>query len=361
MTGHPRFGRILEVGEHCLVGRALPHLTDFAATHLSAEMRLLPAELARIDPLAAIRNLRAGAYGLVIAHAPAYAGMRGRILRFAARQPWTRFPILALRSNIARLVPVHVPVVMIDLEDQPIIYLHNVALLDRAQLCFKREIPADRARLFLQPQAPALPEAGTRLAPTFAARLDKMRPISTGLFDEILNLAPRAPVGRQSDIFFAGSVEGSSSLRRTGAAELAQLAGRGVRVDMAAGRLPLAEFLARAATARMVWSPEGYAHDCFRHYETAACWSVPVINAAGIERYKPLLEGVHAHYYGVEPGGLTQAVLAALRRPERLEVMGRAAHRHALRHHTYAALTAYVLAEAEAELDRRAANRSVTG
>src|SRR5713101_5577372 len=72
----PRFGRILEVGEHCLIGRALPICTDFACTSLAAPPGDLPADLRRLSPTAAIHALRANAYGLVIAHAPAYSGMQ---------------------------------------------------------------------------------------------------------------------------------------------------------------------------------------------------------------------------------------------------------------------------------------------
>ena len=152
-------------------------------------------------------------------------------------------------------------------------------------------------------------------------------------------------------------------LRVAGIAELKGLVRHGVRIDFAEDRLALGEFLRRAAAARMVWSPEGLAHDCFRHYEAAACWSVPVINPPGIERHRPLLDGVHALYYAVEPGGLSRTIRQALREPDRLAVMGRAGRRHVLRYHTYAALADYVLAETAAALDsdRRASLTSTMG
>lgn len=348
---HRRFGRILEVGEHCLVGRALPKRTDFACTSLTSLPPNLPAELRRLEPVAAIRALRADAYSLVIAHAPAYAATRGLIMRFTARRPFARAPALVLRANLARLVLPHVPVVMLDLEDAPIVYANNLPLLDRALLCFKRELPADRARLFMQTRAPALPDTSRRLAKPAAARLAKLRPISSGLSDAVLMQAPRQPADKSADIFFAGRIAGSSTLRSSGAVELNQLASRGLRVDLVTERMEFPEFLQHAAAARLVWSPEGYAHECFRHYEAAACWSVPVINSPGIERHKPLRQGIHAFYYGVEPGGLTQAVVGALRRPERLATMGRAARRHVLRYHSHAALARYILEETAAMLD----------
>lgn len=340
-----QFGRILEVGEHCLIGRALPLAADFACTSLTRAPANLPAELRRLEPLAAMRELRRDRYQLVVAHAPAYASRRASQLRFAARDPLRRGAALLLRGALARLVPPQVPVVMLDLEDAPIIYANNLPLLDRAILCFKRELPADRARAFMQARAPALPEARSRVGDPLAARIAKLRPISAGLSDAVLAAMPEWPIDKSTDIFFAGTTAGSSTLRQTGVAELRQLADRGIRVDLAAQRLSLEEFLRRAAAAQMVWSPEGYAHECFRHYEAAACGSVPLINTPGIERYKPLRHGVHALYYAVEPGGLRRTVLCAMRQPHRLRAMGKAARRHALRHHSHSALADYVLSE----------------
>ncbi len=346
------FGRILEVGEHCLIGRGLPSLTDYACTSLAAPPPDLPPELHRLEPMAAVRALRADAYGLVIAHAPAYSAKQGSVLRFAARRPFARGPALFLRAVLVRLVPPQVPIVMLDLEDAPIIHANNLPLLDRALLCFKRELPADRARVFMGNRAPALPDASSRIAKPLATRLAKLRPISSGLSDAVLAEAPKQPARKSVDVFFAGRIAGSSTLRQSGARELIHLASRGVQVDFVSQRMNLSDFLKHAAAARLVWSPEGFAHECFRHYEAAACWSAPVINMPGIERYKPLLQGIHALYYSVEPGGLTRTVIDALRRPERLLTIGRAAHRHALRYHSHAALVRYVLSETEAALGR---------
>lgn len=55
----------------------------------------------------------------------------------------------------------------------------------------------------------------------------------------------------------------------------------------------------------------------------------------------------------VSRGGLTAAVVRALSEPIRLLKMGKAARRHATRHHTHLALARYVLAETEAVLSRR--------
>ena len=345
-----RTGRILEIGEHCLIGRGLPSATDYVCTSLNSLPPDLPDGLNRLEPLAALRALRRSAYGLIVAHAPAFAATRASMLRFAVRKPRERGLPLFLRANLAWLIPAHIPVVMLDLEDAPIVYSSNLPLLDRALLYFKRELPADRARAFLQTKAPALPDFAMRTSELLAARIGKLRPISSGLSDGVMAAAPRQPAQKTVDVFFAGRVAGSSSLRQSGARELIGLTNRGVTVDFVTERLDLADFLRRAAAARLVWSPEGYAHECFRHYEAAAAWSVPVINTPGIERLRPLLHGIHAIYYGVESGGLTRAIVSALRRPERLLVMGRSARRHALRYHSHAALAEYILGETEVTL-----------
>jgi hypothetical protein len=173
----------------------------------------------------------------------------------------------------------------------------------------------------------------------------KLRPISIGISAKVMAAAPEQPDQKTADIFFAGHITGSSTVRNVGLPALSALSERGVRVDSTTDRLELSDYLKRVAAAHLVWSPEGLGQDCFRHYEAAACWSVPVINAPAIERHQPLRHGIHALYYPVEPGGLSRTVLCALRESGRLSVMGRAGRRHVLRHHTHAALAQYVLGE----------------
>ena len=117
----------------------------------------------------------------------------------------------------------------------------------------------------------------------------------------------------------------------------------GVAIDAPEERLARPVFYRRAARAWLTWSPEGLGWDCFRHYEAAAGGSVPLINQPSIERHAPLLNGVHAVYYDVEPGGLTRAVRAALADRAQLGRMGLAAAAHVAAHHTAATLGRYVV------------------
>jgi hypothetical protein len=342
--------RILEIGEHCLIGRGMPEAVDYACTNFNGLPLPLPASLRCLDPLAAIRAVRAGHYGLVIFNPTAFAAWQTRVLRLVARRPRLRGGALLLRSFWSAWLPPSVPVVMLDIGDAPILYPHNAPLLDRSLLCFKRDLPADRYRLLMRTRAPALADSPARRSGRLLPRLDKFRPISSGLAADVIAALPGETVAKTTDIFFAGEIDNASTVRRAGLGELLALKEHGVQVDLPERRLSLPQFLARAAAACLTWSPEGLAHDCFRHYEVAACGSVPVINTPGIERYRPLEDNVHAIYYGVEAGGLRRAVLQALEQKERLRSMGEAARRHVLQFHTHEALARYVLSEAEVAL-----------
>jgi glycosyltransferase involved in cell wall biosynthesis len=94
----------------------------------------------------------------------------------------------------------------------------------------------------------------------------------------------------------------------------------------------------------LVWSPAGLGHDTFRHYEAAACGSVPLISRPTIEQYAPFREGETAFFYDPEPGGLGAALARALERREDLPAMGRTARAHVLAHHTVRARVDHMLA-----------------
>jgi hypothetical protein len=244
-------------------------------------------------------------------------------------------PELLRRRTRARLV-------VVDHEDLPVINRDNLFLLGACDLYFKRELPADHWRVFMKTAHANLPTPRFRLEQRRAAWVDKLRPISIGLPTHA-RWRVAAPAEKRTDVFFSGRVAGSASLRARGLAELKTLAARGVAVDAPDAPLPPEAFYERCAAAWMVWSPEGLGWDCFRHYEAAACGSVPLINHPSIERRQPLLAGEHAVYYDPEPGGLTRAVEAALADRPALARMAEAARNHVLTHHTPEALARYVV------------------
>jgi hypothetical protein len=249
-----------------------------------------------------------------------------------------------------RVVP---PIAVLDREDLPVINRSHLFLLDRASAYFKRELPSDRWKVFVKTGHHGVPTPRYRMVERHRRRVDKLLPISLGLK---LGSQPHFPAAAEktADVFFAGRIEGSSTVRRQGMRELLALREQGVTLDVPQGKLPLDEFYRRAAAARLVWSPEGFGWDCFRHYEAPMCGSVPLINNPTIERHQPLIGGKHAVYYDIEPGGLTRAVLAALADHDRLAAMAAEAKMVVERHHTPMAIARHIL---ETTLARAASPR----
>src|SRR5260370_22349340 len=115
-------------------------------------------------------------------------------------------------------------------------------------------------------------------------RLTKIRPIAlpvpaidTGALGH--DAFPQKTV----DVFFSGNVAENSWVRRSGMAELEELARRGVAVDVAAERLPPAEFRRPLAQAWPASSPSRFSWECFRTSEAAQCLAVPVLNYPTVE------------------------------------------------------------------------------
>jgi hypothetical protein len=244
-----------------------------------------------------------------------------------------------LGPHLLRL-PVTAPIAVIDSGDFPFINRADVFLLTRCKFYFKRELPPDHWRLFTKTVHRELPTRRFRRG-RLRPHIDKLRPISLGLSGTPIDLPDN--LEKTADIFYAGSIEETSTVRRSGMREIIALRDRGLRVDIPEGRLPPQEFYRRCAQAWLVWSPEGLGWDCFRHYEALACGSVPLINQPTIERYRPLVHGVHALYYDPEPGFLTQAVDAALADKDRLRAIAREGKAYVLAHHTMSALAKYVV------------------
>jgi hypothetical protein len=191
------------------------------------------------------------------------------------------------------------PLAVVDLEDNASINRCDRYLLDACRLYFKRELPVDSWRLFANTMTPRQPSRRFRANPANRRRIAKLRPISLGIPPGMEPLLPIARRDKTADVFFVA--------------------------------------------ARIVWSPEGYGWDCFRHYEAAACGSVPLINYPSIIRHRPLEHGVHCLYYAPEPGGLASTVLAALQDKARLAAMAENAREHAIRFHRRSALGDYVV------------------
>jgi glycosyltransferase involved in cell wall biosynthesis len=336
--------RILEIGEVSRMRHAFPN-TEFYSTFIrdSASNKQAGIELVSAKTLIPLaQRLSKEPFDLVVVHASPHSLIEA-LIRTIFRRSALRGHLPIFRSFAQQLFrrKVNGPVAVLDLHDSPTILECNRHLLEASTLYFKRELPSDRWRLFSR--GGKVPTFRYRLAHQ-SDKLSCIRPLSLGIPDNMLafaNHAPR-PVSKDVDVFFAGRLHGSSTLRERGADELANLARAGFRVEITDKPMPPAEYFSRCARAWLVWSPEGYGWDCFRAYEAALAGSVPLVSRQTIERHKPFVDNEHCIYYDVEAGQLTQTIQRALSDRDRLLTMATAARDHVLRHHTSQALAEYV-------------------
>lgn len=339
--------RILEIGDFSYFKTTYPDRTTLLWTGarpclVAGAVDCTPRRFVR-----AMRDLSAGRYDLVVA----YLALRPAYLPRSWARSVARTPLRAYSSFMRvfgatwlRFVSIPVPLVALDMNDHFGIGLHNFFMLDKADMVFKRELPADRWRVLTHSAHPVLPTRRIRRNPRWQARVEKIRPIA--LPQEAVDATSlwRGDFPEKtSDVFFSGNISENSWVRRSGVRELEQLAARGVRIDMPSTTLPRDEFYRRLSQAWLAWSPEGFSWECYRTAEAAQCLAVPVVNHPTVERHRPLLDGEHLFQYGIEPGGLRQAVETALSDKDRLRRMALAARDHVMAHHTRVALLDHII------------------
>jgi hypothetical protein len=339
--------RILEIGDTPLFKRAFPDNTLAIWTGNNVAEERVPGwlnfSLRRVGELR--RQLAGEEFDLVVCAPPLYAPWDPRWLAralFSRRALAGQSPLIRGFGTTLLRGRIKAPLAVIDRDDAPLINRHAIALLDRARVYFKRELPTDHWRVFLKTAHANLPTPRLRGSRRFRARVARLRPISLGISLERSAKLVGEERPKTADVFFAGITASNSTVRERGLAQLQALAAAGVRVDIPDRVLPLEEFYERCASAWLVWSPEGLGWDCFRHYEAAACFSVPVISQPTIDRHRPLRHGEHALYYDVEGDGLPRTIREALAEPARLRAIARAGRAHVLEHHTEPALCRYV-------------------
>ncbi|MEO8270643.1 MAG: glycosyltransferase [Aureliella sp.] len=232
---------------------------------------------------------------------------------------------------------------IIDLEDRRYIPSSAMFLLDECTAYFKRELPLDRWQVFMRTDHRNIPTFRYRTKASNRRRIEKLYPLTLGHKLGVEDMFPDKPVDKSCDVFFAGTVVGSSLVRERGLSSLRKLQLMGYRVDIAEYPIPQKEFYHRAASAHLVWSPEGYGWDCFRHYEAAMCWSVPLMNHATIERHMPMRHGDHAFYYHPDTDDLVKIVQSALADRDGLIKMAAAARAHVMNHNLLAPSVRYMI------------------
>jgi hypothetical protein len=358
--------RILEIGDVPMFAQGAPANTELVWTahheHVEGVGRPNAFGWRRLPALR--RALDRGEFDLVVGHPPAEVPWHPTRIAAMLRRFGRGAPALIVRGFGTRLLlrPTRTPLAIVDLGDSTAIRPHNFPMLERARLYFKRELPADRWKAFAGALARDLPSRRQRRLPRFAGWCSKLVPISLAVSPDRaadIVLATTPPAEKTIDVFFAGQVETSSTVRAAGLSELRALAREGIRVDLATERLDRREFYRRCARAWITWSPEGLGWECFRHYEAPLCGSVPLMNQPSILRHAPLRAGEHALYYEVEPGGLARSIRAALADHASLGRMAAAAHDHVRRYQTLERLCEHVVQTCLG--DRPAPPASATG
>lgn len=341
--------RLVEIGDAPYVKGVFPSQTVFYSTSPRVEYQnanenhhILSARTFR----SMIRDVHAPETSLVICHPTAVSPWHWDWLSrsiFSRRLLQGQVPLLRAFGPQVLRFPLKAPVAVLDFPDLPFITKNNLFLLDRCKLYFKRELPVDNWQVFQRTAHRSSPTPRFRNSQRQIERIAKLRPVPLGIPASRAHMLPLESRPKKTDIFFAGLIDGSSTVRKKGMRELLALRDQGIIVDIPDTRLPPEEFYKRCAEAWLTWSPEGLGWDCFRHYEAPACGSVPLINRPQIERFMPLIDGEHAVYYDIEPGGLTRAALKALSDKPLLTTMAEQAKTHVMTHHTPTAIARYIV------------------
>jgi hypothetical protein len=337
--------RILEIGEFSLFKRCVPKQTTFIFTGANArhlpDIAYRPFSPASLFDIA--QGLRRRDWDILFCYAPAQplwdrrrgaAGALSTIARLL-------FRFRSLGTYFVRSADI--PLVVLDYNDAPNVPVPGLSLLDRSVAYFKRELPLDPAKALFDVTPGFRTHKRVMTSAFYQRNRSKFRPISAGVPEETARLARDLNPEKTVDVFFAGSPT-NSEIRRRGFEELEALGKRGYVVDISSGGLAKRDYLARCARSWLTWSPEGYGWECLRHYEASLCGSVALLSAPGITRYAPLEDGVHAHIYPDRPGGLVDALEAALSQKPALKLMAERARGHVLAHHTHARICEHIVA-----------------
>jgi hypothetical protein len=339
---------MLEIGDHHHFKQTFSERTKLLWTGRRPPKTLLPQDYVDCTPRAftrAMSEVAAGEYDIVIAYAGQRSPWHPRYwLRAMSHDSLFTAVVRVFGVTWLRHARLRAPMVALDMHDIPTIHPSNLFLLDLARIYFKRELPVDHWRAFYGVAHANLPTLRIRRNARWERRIAKLQPISlqTGLVD--LGCSDTDIFSNKiSDVFFAGTIDGNSTVRSDGLRQLRKLSDRGFRIDITTERLSYADFTRRMSRAWLSWSPSGLGWDCYRHYEAPQCLAVPVINYPTITRHQPLEDGVHAVYYAPEGDGLSCAIETALADKERLRRIAIAGRAHVRANHAGPAFCERVL------------------
>lgn len=345
--------KVLEIGEFELFSSAAPEMTEAYFTGYRAPHRKnRPFFGAR----AFVRTLRAawrGDYDLIVVAPPFYPGwspisiLAAMKFTVAKGRPGELWGALTspLFFSLLRFFPGE-RLIAIDRSDSFGLPRHCFFLLDKAQAFFKRELPLDHWQTLYGSAHPRLPGVGFRLKRRWQERVSRLRPISLGLDrDRAAQARASISAAKTHDVFFAGMIDGNSSVRALVPAQLQALKEAGLKVNWHKEPVARDEFYRHCADAWLTLSPAGLGWDCFRHIEAALCGSVPLVSTPTIDRYMPLEIGKHCLAYDPYGSGFVELVKSELEDKQRLAAMAQAAREHAAAHLTEEAICKALLKE----------------
>lgn len=173
--------------------------------------------------------------------------------------------------------------------------------------------------------------------------LEKLRPISLGVSPDVASKIPTKD-SKEWDVFFAGDLN-EKGLRGRLVDELQSLSGRSDYKILLKQPMPLPDYLAAVASARLTLSPPGMGWDCWRHYESMLAGSIPLMTYPVIQQHHAGIDGEHCFYFSPDPGGLTRCLEKVLAHRERLPHIAEAGRRLVLEKHTFPKLEEYIIRE----------------
>jgi hypothetical protein len=166
-----------------------------------------------------------------------------------------------------------VPVVVIDLDDWICLPPAGQKNLESCSLYFKRELPVNRFFLYYQHRPAPWRIWRKKLAPL----LGKVDTIPLGIEDKkYFALKSKRKRKQDIDVFYCG--EPSSSPRLTALTKLKELAATTSWKIVIADSLPFDEYCHLIARSKITISISGGGWDCFRHYESVALGSFPLMD-----------------------------------------------------------------------------------
>lgn len=332
--------RILEIGNDDFFFQLFPEQTTRVCTHEaqkhSEDPRRIPFGLRSAPGI--LKRIREREFDLIVVH-PTRVSL-SRIVKCLRK-------FHSLGSHLIFLADTRgTPVVVFDNLDTMVVPRKNFLFFRKADLYFKRELPQNNWHAFLFTTRRNEDVSNLRRQPFFQMACGKLRPLPLNTY-RALDFPEFDPRTKTVDVFYVGD-NPKTTVRVRGMKVLEALQARGMRIDLPAERLSPEEFRFRMARAWLVWSPEGSGWECHRHHEAIIQGAVPVMNYPTIDRYKPMIEGRHAFYYGCEEEDLARVIENALSDTSRLPGMVQAGRDHLRQWYTKDAVMRYVWQEVAA-------------